>query len=287
MAAALGTLALDVAAVLWIGLAGASGVRGGAPVERSSVAGADAPGGPAWAHRTGLECSGVFVHANHPVVLLIHGTGQTVEASWGAGYLAALPTAGYDACAVPLVDQGNADIRMSSQHVAWAVGALARNHPSRRVDMVTFSQGGLEARWSLRNWPALRTTVPAVVELGAPNRGTPYSITSCRVACSPAVGQMDPQSSFLRGLNSGDRAPLPTVWTSVFSIDDTIVPPWYAGLPGADEVRVQSVCPGRRVGHGDFLTDGAVFRIVLARLDSAAPASASVCDGAVGRLLLA
>jgi triacylglycerol lipase len=287
MAAALGTLALGVAASVWIGRAGAGGVRGVAPVEPSSVPGSEAPGGPAWAHRSGLACSGVFVHANHPVVLLIHGTGQTVEASWGAGYLAALPTAGYDACAVPLVDDGNADIRLSSQPVARAVGALARVHPSRRVDIVTFSQGGLEARWSLRNWPALRKTVPAVVELGAPNRGTPSSITSCRVACSLAVRQMDPRSSFLLGLNSGDRAPLPTAWTSVFSTDDTIVPPWYAGLPGADEVRVQSVCPGRRVGHGDFLTDGAVFRIVLARLDRAAPEPASVCEGAVGRLLVA
>jgi triacylglycerol lipase len=267
IATALAAVALIAAGPSWVGF----GVR---------LVPSDAPGGRDWAARSGLDCSGVFVHRDQPAVLLIPGTGQTVESSWGSGYLSALPAAGFDACAVPLVDLGHADIRLSAEHVSWAIDSLGRDHPSGRVDIVTFSQGGLEARWSLRSRPALRATVPAVVELGAPNEGTPVSLAFCQAGCSPAVSQMHPGSSFLRDLNGSDPAPSPTVWTNVFSADDVIVPLVYAALPGTHEVLVQSVCPGRRVGHADFLTDGAVYRIVLARLRGAALGSGSVCAGA-------
>jgi hypothetical protein len=223
---------------------------------------------------TGLSCSGPFVHTDRPVVLLVHGTGQDVASSWQGGYLSALPEAGFDACAVSLVDNGNGDIQQSAALVAQAIRDLAEAHG--RVDIVTHSQGGLEARLALLD-PVLRAVVPTVVQLGSPNNGTAAVGVLCARLCQPAIWQMRPGSALLHAINARPLAGA-TRWLSLSSATDGIVSADEAVLPGAANLVVQSVCSGRTVTHAQLLTDAAVYTIVLAALNDGRVDPAVACS---------
>ena len=85
----------------------------------------------------------------------------------------------------------------------------------------------------------------------------------------------------MRSLNSGDETPEGPRWVSIWTTDDQVsVPPETAVLQGALDFSVQSICPSRRVTHGELPADPAVMAMVLTELRRTAPAlpSTSVCS---------
>ena len=248
-----------------------------AGIAAGPLSAADDPGLSVPAAVTGaaLHCP-TPVRAGRPPVLLVHGTFTNADESWGWGYARALPRLGYDTCTLTLPDRATGDIQVAAEYVVAAVRTLA-GAGGGPVDVVTHSQGGLEARWALRWWPSLREQVDDLVMLAAPNHGTVVAeVQSATGASCPACWQMRPGSAFLTALNAGDETPGEVSYTSVYTLFDEVVPqvppPPTSALEGARNVLVQDLCAGRPVDHVTMLGDAAVFALVVDALGHPGPA---------------
>jgi triacylglycerol lipase len=219
-----------------------------------------------------LTCPAGFSSPHEPV-LLVHGTGLTAEESWSWNLAETLPALGFDVCLVHLPDRAWGDIQRSAEYVVHAVRTIA-GRSGRRVDVVGHSQGGLEPRWAIRFWPDVRDLVDDLVTLASPHHGTFSADGLCATGrCPPAVWQMRHGSRFLAALNAGDPTPGPVSHTSLRSLTDELVqPPATAVLPGASNVLIQDLCPGRPVHHGGMLHDAVAFAVLLDALARPGPA---------------
>jgi triacylglycerol esterase/lipase EstA (alpha/beta hydrolase family) len=218
-----------------------------------------------------LHCPRHFDSAREPV-LLVHGTGLNAEESWSWNYGKALPAAGYDVCSVDLPRFAMGDIQTSATYVRYAVEQIAdRTH--RKVDVITHSQGGMEARWAVRWFPRVRREVDDLVLLASPNHGI-SAANACAASgnCWPAVWQMASGSHFLAALNRGDSTPGRVSYTNVYSETDELVEP-SSTVPmiGATNIDIQDVCP-RYVHHAGLLTDSVAWAAVIDALTHRGPA---------------
>lgn len=228
-------------------------------------------------------------------VLLIHGTGLTAEESWRPSYVPALAAAGYDVCTVDLPRRALDDAQISAEYAVAAVRAMFTRYGAP-VNIVTHSQGALEARWAIRFWPDIRYRVDDLVMLSGSNHGTATADVVClqRLAgCTESVAQQRPSSRFLAALNAGDETPGAIDYTSIYSYTDEIVitalPDPSPALDGATNIAVQTICPGRPVQHIPMITDAVSFALARDALDHDGPAEpariapATVCTRIAGR----
>ena len=213
------------------------------------------------AHRRSPSSSAVPQDRPGPVVL-VPGYGGGVD---GLDVLAQrLRATGRAVTVFRLPGDGTGDLRLQADALDLTVSALLRTGaPS--VDVVGYSAGGVVARLWVRDHDGA-AKARRVVTLGAPQHGT--SIASLAAAflsgaCPTACQQLEPGSSLLDALNSGDETPPGPDWVSVWSTgDDVVTPPDSASLEGATDLTVQSLCPGRQVGHGQLPTDSVVTQVV-------------------------
>ncbi len=204
-------------------------------------------------------------------VVLVPGYGG------GTAGLEALATrlraAGRTATVVHLPDSGLGDLaRQADALDAVVQSLLADGAPS--IDLVGYSAGGVVVRlWFAQHHGAGKAR--RIVTLGSPHHGTSIANLALRFAreqCPTACQQLAPESAVLRRLNGGDETPAGPVWTAVYTQDDeVVVPPESGRLQGALDVRLQSVCAGARISHGELPTDPLVQGIVLRALDDLAP----------------
>jgi triacylglycerol esterase/lipase EstA (alpha/beta hydrolase family) len=223
-----------------------------------------------------MQCKGSLTHARHDPVLLVPGTFGWGAINWGWNYQKLLPTKGWPACTIDLPQNGAGDIQVASRYVVAAVQAMAQRS-GRTVAIVAHSQGGLEARWALRWWPAIRPLVSELVMLGTPNHGALYTNVHCgtRDSCASSLYQMRSDSAFLGALDRGvDGATLPGIsYTSISTVTDNVfVTPAEAYLRGASNIRVQDLCPTHQVDHVSLAFDGPTSAIVLDALRHSGPA---------------
>ncbi|MCB0878720.1 MAG: hypothetical protein KDC46_07030 [Thermoleophilia bacterium] len=167
---------------------------------------------------------------------------------------------------MPPVDNAFADIRTSSERLATVVRLLGGE-----VDIVGHSEGGLMARWFVKELGGA-DVVRHVVTLGTPNRGLPVRIedypwlerfsTARRIhqvadgvarrtvmpMASVALRQMLRGSEFMETLNEVSP-PGPTQYLAVRSKWDGVVPYGIADLPDADNVANVSLRSGARLGN--------------------------------------
>lgn len=201
-------------------------------------------------------------------VLLVPGYGGS-QASL-APLAQRLRVAGRDARVLALVGDGRGDL--SAQVVALDAAvdaALAAGAPS--VDVVGYSAGGVVAGlWVARDGGAAKAR--RIVTIGAPLAGTTLAALATAEApdaCPTACRQLAPGSTVLAELaRAGVGVALP--WLSLWTADDrTVTPPESARLPGAVNVRLQDLCPGRVVSHDALPADPAVAGLVTAALGTA------------------
>jgi triacylglycerol esterase/lipase EstA (alpha/beta hydrolase family) len=226
-----------------------------------------------------VRCPAAFSGAHEPV-LFIHGTAGRSEDHWALGYQKVLPDQGFDVCTVRLPDLALGDIQIASEYVVHAVRAIAERS-GKKVDVVGYSQGGLEPRWAVKFWLDVRYAVDDLVTLASPHHGALSPDGLCATgSCHPAVWQMKyTGSSFIAALNTGDETPGPIDYTSIYSLDDDLVQPAAptptAALAGGTNIQIQDVCAGRSVSHGTEPFDAVAYALVVDALTHPGPASPS------------
>jgi len=236
-----------------------------------------------------LSCPERFSGAHEPL-LFIHGTSYTAEQAWSWNYGKVLPAAGYDVCTVQLPDLGRADIQVSAEYVVSAIRTIAQRS-QRKVDLVSFSQGPMEARWALKWWPDVLDLVDDSIMMAAPNHGFAEADFFCTPSCVAPFWQMRVRSAFIRSLNQGDETPGDVAYTSVYSRTDQFLQPnvptdGTAALTGGTTIAVQDVCATRPVEHIAMVSDAVVYAVVMDAITHPGPAdvrriSPSVCSQSV------
>ncbi len=213
-----------------------------------------------------LQCPIAF-SGNHEPILFVHGTAGMAEDHWALDYQKILPDLDFDVCTVRLPNLALTDIQTATEYVVHAVRVIAAAS-GKQVDLVGYSQGGLEPRWAVKYWPDVQAAVDDIVTLATPHHGTAVADTSCAGgSCDPAVWQMRQSANFIAALNAGDETPGAISYTSIYSVHDELVQPAAptptARLDGGTTVEIQEVCPGRAVAHGAEPVDAAVFAVAL------------------------
>jgi triacylglycerol lipase len=115
-----------------------------------------------------------------------------------------------------------------------------------KVDLVTYSMGGLSSRYYLKSLGGA-ASVDAWVSIAGPNHGT-QTATQC--AQLPACAEAVPGSPFLAALNAGDETPGDVRYATWWSpCDGTIVPPESTML--SDAMNTETAC----LTHAQMFTE--------------------------------
>jgi triacylglycerol lipase len=204
-------------------------------------------------------------------VLLVPGYGG------GTGSLEPLAdrlrAANRDVTVVTLPGDGTGDLYASAAALQEAATAALTRTGEESVDVVGYSAGGLVARlWAADGGADLARRI---VTLGSPHHGTTIADLAATVApsrCPAGCLQMRTDSDLVTRLNGGDETPEGPQWVSVWTTQDGVVtPPESAGLDGALNLPVQSVCAEATVSHGELPVLPLVQEIVLAQLAAGDP----------------
>jgi triacylglycerol esterase/lipase EstA (alpha/beta hydrolase family) len=178
---------------------------------------------------------------------------------------------GFTVFTMALAARGLGDIATSAWSVAQRVDAIRAATGAARVDLIGYSQGGLETRYYLK-FLGGADRVGTYVSLGTPQYGSGLAnlgrlIGDCLgiVACQ----QMAIGSPFLADLNAGDDTPGAPRYVSIYTAFDALVQPFGRSRLAGDaiNVNVTSRCPLRAVGHLGLLLDGAVYGLVRSALE--------------------
>jgi dienelactone hydrolase len=199
-----------------------------------------------------------------PVVLVPGFGGSTASLQ---ALAVRLRVVGRPAVVVNLPDGGTGDFSGQAAAIDDAVRDLIRHDGTRSVDLVGYSAGGVAS------WLYLQTgtTAPAIrrlVTLGSPLQGADIAAAGGALvpgACPRACQELAPGSSLLARLDGAPRPDIPwlSLWTDQ---DETVTPPQSAALPGVRSIRLQSVCDGILINHGQLPTAGLSMGLVLRAL---------------------
>ncbi|MER3395775.1 MAG: lipase [Acidimicrobiia bacterium] len=218
--------------------------------------------------------------ARNPV-LLVHGL--TADSLSWIVFKARLESDGFTVFTVDIPNRGFGDIAKNSQVVAAKVAEIKQKTGASKVDVVGHSEGGLEARYYIKYLGGSQH-VGRYVSLGTPQYGTVLANFSTMYNLASLVGclacyQMTINSSFLVDLNAGDDTPGNVKYTTVYTAYDELVQPyWNAALKNSPvmNVKIQSICPFRVVGHLGLVIDGTTYQIARAALRDQVPSSSNV-----------
>ena len=172
---------------------------------------------------------------------------------------------GYDAYVFQLPALGLGDIRESARALDRFADDIRARTGASRVDLVGHSQGGLVARAYIK-YEGGANEVDSVVSLGAPHYGAVLANIARVFTLGTCVGvtschQMAAGSSFLADLNAGDDTIGNVRYTNLYTqFDEIVFPVTNATMQdGATNVRIQSQCWARVVGHLGLIVDGTVY----------------------------
>ncbi|MDF3147114.1 MULTISPECIES: hypothetical protein [unclassified Streptomyces] len=227
-----------------------------------------------------LSCSDDLTHPQKTPVLLIPGTLEEPDTAYAWGYQKVLRAQGHPVCTVRLPAQGSGDMQDTAEYVVYAIRHISEVSGGK-ISTLGHSQGGLLAAWALRFWPDLPGKVDDAVSLAAPYRGTKVAgYTVCLPnLCPPIFWQVKWGSAWSGAVVRQPIAPGADV-TSVGSRTDEVVQPApeSTSFPGATNLMVQDLCPGRLAGHMSQLADAAAYALVVDALDHPGPADLSRVD---------
>ncbi|KAL8287233.1 hypothetical protein RQP46_003685 [Phenoliferia psychrophenolica] len=203
------------------------------------------------------------------IVLLVHGTGGTGEATWRDGpYGLFLPTAGkgYNPCWIDLPERPLLDVQLSASYVAYAIQFLAIKSPTGQIAVIGYSQGsGINVPWALTFWPSMVPLVSQFIGLASDFHGTATGmVTLCNTldpdSCVPSVWQQTTGSNYLAAQIGPDASSL---------------------LIGAGNHALQDmdICgPSHVADHLSIIVDPAAYGLALAALENGGPVNVTTFD---------
>jgi len=202
-------------------------------------------------------------------VIIVAGTfaGQPAASLFYAPMAARLRADGYQPYIFGLPTSGTQDIALSAQALNSYAEQVRAQTGAARVDLIGHSQGGLVARHYVK-YLGGSSEVDAVISLGAPHYGTAVANVAKLFGLGNCIGitscvQMSIGSTYLANLNAGDDTIGAVRYTNIVSANDEVVIPYRTGWLADDgnnvNVRVQSPCFLRIVGHVGLALDGTVY----------------------------
>jgi triacylglycerol esterase/lipase EstA (alpha/beta hydrolase family) len=202
-------------------------------------------------------------------VIIVAGTfaGQPVASIFYAPMAARLRADGYQPYIFGLPTSGTQDIAVTAQALNAFADQVRAQTGASRVDLIGHSQGGLVARHYVK-YLGGSSEVDSVISLGAPHYGTAVANVAKLFGLGNCVGivscqQMSIGSTYLANLNAGDDTIGSVRYTNIVSAGDEVVVPYTTGWLANDgnnaNVRVQSPCFLRAVGHIGLALDGTVY----------------------------
>lgn len=200
-----------------------------------------------------------------PPVLLVHGL--AADSSCLSTMEGHLHRAGYTVHNVSYSCIGTDVERCAAkleQEAAW----LLRATGSDRLHVVAHSLGGVVLRWAVTHtW--MRNRVDVAVTMGSPHRGTPTALLA--PPGLPGFGRIIRQlRPGLLDFADGGLDQEAVRWVAIAAEHDWVVPPKYAELPDAPNVR-NVVVPA--VGHMTLTTSLDCVAIILEELTAAVQAT--------------
>ena len=202
-------------------------------------------------------------------VIIVAGTfaGQPIASVFYAPMAARLRLDGYQPYIFGLPTSGTQDIAVTAQALNAYADQVRAQTGATRVDLIGHSQGGLVARHYVK-YLGGSTEVDSLISLGAPHYGTAVANVAKLFGLGNCIGivscqQMSIGSTYLANLNAGDDTIGNVRYTNIVSTGDEVVVPYTTGWLANDgnntNVRVQSPCFLRSVGHIGLATDGTVY----------------------------
>lgn len=172
---------------------------------------------------------------------------------------------GYRTYIFELPGLGTGDINASAAALNRFADGVRSQTGASKVDLVGHSQGGLVARAYVK-YHGGAAEVDSLVSLGTPHYGTYVANLVNFLGFGSCVGvvacqQMTTGSAFLNGLNAGDDTIGNVRYTNIYTNYDELVRPVTNATmnDGATNVRVQTRCWARVVGHLGLIIDGTVY----------------------------
>lgn len=208
-------------------------------------------------------------------VLLVPGTGGAPNGYWNWNYELALPPAGFGVCTVSVPGRETGSAYVAAQYVAYAARYTYR-HSHHKIAIIGHSQGGSLAAWVVKFWPDIAAHTRDVVSMSGDMGGTEVGNILCATSYCPAVAwQARVGSQFLHALRTAPT-PASVPITSIYSSTDEVVfpEPAASSLPGAANIGIQQLCPGRVVDHVSMVSDAVGYALVLDALRHRGPARA-------------
>ncbi len=170
-------------------------------------------------------------HLQQPPVMLVHGLGA--DRSCFSVMEECLHEAGYTVYSVSYSCVGS-DIHACARNLEREAAWLLEETGSESLSVVAHSLGGVVLRWAsmhtrMRDWLTLGVT------LGSPHLGTPTAhLAPARL---PGFGRIVSQLRPGAHLTAGFDDQRGVRWVAIAGASDVVVPPKYAGLPRARNVR--------------------------------------------------
>jgi triacylglycerol esterase/lipase EstA (alpha/beta hydrolase family) len=203
-----------------------------------------------------------------PVIIV---AGTTSPAIANEPLAARLRARGYQVWIFVLPNLGLQDIRDTSAALNSYADSVRAQTGKAKVDLIGHSQGGLVGRYYIK-YLGGADEVDSMISLGAPHYGTATASIATFLGFGSCLGitaceQMSIGSSFLNDLNAGDDTIGNVQYTNISTIYDELVIPYSNAFLANDgnnkNVKVQSQCWLRFVGHVGLILDGAVADGVL------------------------
>ncbi|KAF2837719.1 alpha/beta-hydrolase [Patellaria atrata CBS 101060] len=227
-------------------------------------------------------------------VILVPGTAVSAGSSFENNLSPLLASSSFaDPLWVNIPGTSLGDVQISAEYVAYAINYISSICGSRKVAVVTWSQGSLNTQWGLKYWPSTRDAVSDFVALSPDFHGSMTADILCPLlglfGCTPSVMQQRYNSKFIATLRGkgGDSAFVPT--TTVYSGTDEVVQPQRGKTAsgyiqdsrsiGVSNNYVQDLCPGQVAGktvlHGGILYNALAWALIEDALTHDGPGKTS------------